>query len=165
MSLLRPITPDDHDFVLALNHADVELLAPLDEERLGELIAWSDLAHVVSVPSVDTDAGPVGFVITMASGTSYDSTNYRDFAARFDSFYYLDRIVLTASTRRTGLGSRVYDEVEARAARTAPRLCLEVNLDPPNEPSLAFHRGRGYTEVGTTESNGHTVVLLEKRLA
>lgn len=164
MSVLRPITPADHGFVLGLNEANVELLAPLDETRLRELLTWSDLAHIVSGPGVDSDSGPVGFVITMGSGTSYDSPNYRDFAARFDSYYYLDRIVLAASTRRTGLGSRVYDEVEARAAQTAPRLCLEVNLDPPNEPSLAFHRGRGYVEVGTTQSNGHTVVLMEKQL-
>lgn len=159
MSVLRPITAADHEFVLALNEEHVELLAPMDEDRLGQLLGWTDLASVIQL-----DGTPAGFVLTMASGSSYDSPNYRWFAARCPSFYYLDRVVLTERTRRTGLGTRAYDEIEARAAELAPALCLEVNLEPPNQPSLAFHAGRGYREVGRAESNGHLVSLLVKDL-
>ena len=55
-----------------------------------------------------------------------------------------------------------YDELEAGCGR--PVMCLEVNLDPPNEPSLAFHRARGYTEVGRRECGGRLVLMLAKRL-
>ena len=158
--LLRPITPADRDFVLDLNEAHVELLAPMSADRLDALLGWTDLGCVV-----DPGTGPVGFVLTMPSGTAYDSDNYRWYAERYPDFYYLDRIVLLPTTRRAGLGTRVYDAVEARAATLATRLCLEVNLDPPNEPSLAFHRGRGYTQVGTQEVGGHVVSLLVKELS
>jgi predicted GNAT superfamily acetyltransferase len=158
-SVLRRIAEEDRDYVLALNEEHVELLAPMDDARLGQLLGWADLAAVVEV-----EGNRTGFVITMPSGTTYDSSNYAWFAKRYPAFYYLDRVVLESTSRRGGLGTRVYDEVEARAAELAPVMCLEVNLEPPNEPSLLFHEKRGYTEVGRTESNGHVVSLLVKRL-
>jgi predicted GNAT superfamily acetyltransferase len=44
-------------------------------------------------------------------------------------------------------------------------MALEVNLQPPNPGSLAFHTGRGYAEVGRLGDEDHTVVLLTKELA
>lgn len=152
MTLLRPITSRDVAYVLALNEADVELLAPLSAARLEQLQEWADLACVI-----DAGEGPVGFVLTFASGTPYDSPNYAWFAARYPDFYYLDRIVLAPSARRGGLGGRVYDEVAHRAGDRP--FCLEVNADPPNEPSLAFHAARGFVEVGRLGEPGHVVSL------
>ncbi len=34
----------------------------------------------------------------------------------------------------------------------ADHLALEVNVDPPNEVSLAFHAGLGFTEVGRQDT-------------
>lgn len=164
MSLLRPITPADHDRVLAWNEAHVELLAPLDEARLVQLLGWTDLGSVIT-----DDGRDVGFVLTFASGTAYDSPNYRWFTAHLgrqghDAFYYLDRVVVDPSVRRSGIGSRVYDEIEERARQVGRVMCLEVNLDPPNEPSLEFHRRRGYVEVGQDLATGHLVSLMVKEL-
>ncbi|MET3962159.1 putative GNAT superfamily acetyltransferase [Marmoricola sp. OAE513] len=158
-SLLRPITPGDHALVLDLNETNVELLAPLDEPRLVELVAAAETAAVISHEGRD-----VGFVITFADGAGIDGPNFEWFSARHPGFLYLDRIVLDASARRTGIGSRVYDELEARAAERGPVLCLEVNIEPPNDASLAFHRARGFVEVGQQEANGHVVSLMEKRV-
>lgn len=157
--LLRPIAEDDVPDVLALNEANVELLAPLDAARLEQLQGWASRADVVEVDTV-----VAGFVITMSPGTGYDSPNYRWFAARYGSaFHYLDRIVLSDDFRRLGLGSRVYDIVEADALE-AGRLALEVNVEPPNAASLAFHAGRGFTEVGRLGETGKTVAMLAKSL-
>ncbi|MDP3892057.1 GNAT family N-acetyltransferase [Nocardioides sp.] len=140
---LRPITPADHSFVLELNERNVELLAPMDESRLLQLIGWTDRADLVVV-----DDSPAGFVLTFAAGTAYDSENYRWFTERFGGdFYYLDRIVLDERFRRMGLGAFVYDALEERAASYS-RMVLEVNSEPPNLPSLAFHERRGYVAVG-----------------
>jgi predicted GNAT superfamily acetyltransferase len=159
VSVLRPITPADRPQVLAWNDQHVDLLSPLDDARLGELLGWADLGAVISPDGRDT-----GFVLTFASGTAYDSANYAWFSARYDTFYYLDRVVVDPSVRRTGIGTRVYDEIEQRACELAPVMCLEVNLDPPNEPSLQFHRRRGYVEVGRDHATGHLVGLLVKEL-
>ena len=89
--------------------------------------------------------------------------HYLWFGARHRSFYYLDRIVLHREYRRQGLGTYVYDEVEAVAAPYG-RLALEVNLVPRNDVSLAFHAGRGYVEVGRLGDDEHLVSLMEKTL-
>lgn len=158
MTRTRPMVPDDHVEVLALNADFVELLSPIDEERLQRLVAWSDRALVVEL-----DGGFAGFVLTFATGSAYDGENFAWFGARYDDLHYLDRIVLAPHTRRQGVASAVYDELERDCGR--PVLCLEVNLEPPNEASLAFHRGRGYVEVGQRESGGHLVSMMAKALA
>lgn len=158
-ALLRPITPADHAAVLAWNHDNVELLAPLDAARLEQLLGWADAASVIT-----HDGNDVGFVITFAAGTAYDSANYRWFSERHQRFLYLDRIVIDSSVRRAGVASRVYDAIQAQAADLGEVLCLEVNLDPPNDPSLAFHARRGFVEVGQQEAGGHRVSLQELRI-
>lgn len=159
MPKLRRIEPADHVQVLALNEANVEALAPMDEDRLLELDKIADRFDVI-----DVDGGFGGFVVTFAPGSAYDSENYRWFTERYaDRFYYLDRIVLSDRFRRQGLGTFVYDEVE-RVAAAYERLTLEVNLLPPNDASLAFHGARGYLEVGTLGDDEHLVSLMEKKL-
>ena len=158
MPKLRRIEPADHAQVLALNEANVEALAPMDEARL---VALDRIADRFDVIDVDGEFG--GFVITFGPGSSYDSENYRWFSERHRDFYYLDRIVLAEEHRRRGLGTFVYDEIE-QVARRYGRLGLEVNLVPRNDVSLAFHDRRGYVEVGRLGDAAHLVSLMEKRL-
>ncbi len=154
---LRPVAPADHADVLALNERNVEVLAPLDEARLVELESLADTAAVIDV------AGSfAGFVITFASGSAYDGENFGWFSSRFADFTYLDRVVIHEDFRRRGLGSRVYDELESTCGR--PLFALEVNLDPPNHASLAFHQARTFVEVGQRVSSGHLVSMFLKTL-
>lgn len=163
---LRPLAAADADdaadvaAVLALNHAEVVNLAPMDEPRLEVLRGLADRFDVIEV-----DGAFGGFVVTFAPGTAYDSENYRWFASRFpDGFYYLDRVVLDPSVRRRGVAGVVYDELEAVAAAYR-RMVLEVNLRPRNAASLAFHARRGYAEVGQLGDEAHLVSLQVKELA
>jgi predicted GNAT superfamily acetyltransferase len=155
---LRPLRDTDLADVLTLNERNVTALAPMDEARLHELRGLADRFDVL-----DVDGAFAGFVVTFASGTAYDSENYRWFTGRHDRFYYLDRIVLHEDFRRRGLGGYVYDELE-RVAAPYTRLCLEVNLVPRNDASLAFHEARGYKEVGRLGDEEHLVSLMEKPL-
>jgi len=146
--------------VLRLNEENVQALAAMDRDRLLALEMWADRFDVVEV-----DGRFAGFVVTFAPGTAYDSENYRWFTERHDDrFYYLDRIVLDDRFRRRGLGGFVYDEMED-VARKHGRLCLEVNLLPRNDASLAFHDRRGFVEVGRLGDDTHLVSLMEKELA
>lgn len=157
--VLRPLVLADHEAVLALNERHVELLAPMDAERLEVLLGLADRAVVV-----DVGGEVAGFALTFAPGTAYDSTHYRWFADRYGPrFYYLDRVVLDGRFRRRGLASRVYDAAEARA-RSYGRLAVEVVSEPPNEPSLAFHAGRGFAEVARSGGGGKQVTMLVKEL-
>jgi len=144
--------------VLELNEQEVFKLAPMDADRLEELHGWCHRFDVVEV-----DGGFGGFVIVFAPGSAYDGDYYRFFGERFTDFLYLDRIVLEKHVRRRGVGAFVYDELEAVAAEHG-RMTLEVNVEPPNPPSLAFHEGRGYVEVGRGGPEGHVVSLMVKSL-
>jgi predicted GNAT superfamily acetyltransferase len=155
---LRPITAADHDDVVALNERHVHLTAPMDRVRLVEFVEAAEHADVIDV------AGEfAGFVITFAVGAAYDGTHFDWFSQKYDDFCYLDRIVIHEDFQRRGLGSFAYDEIEGSCGR--PILALEVNIDPPNEPSLAFHRARGYSEVGQSDASGHLVSLMVKQLS
>jgi predicted GNAT superfamily acetyltransferase len=152
------MTPEDVPEILGLNERNVVNLAPLDEARLKQLCDWAARVEVV-----DVDGAFAGFVITFEVDSAYDSVNFRWFSDRYDDFAYLDRIVLHEDFRRRRLGSFAYDAVE-HAARPHGRLTLEVNLVPRNDPSLAFHAGRGYTEIGRIGDDEHLVSLMEKPL-
>ncbi|MGH3444592.1 MAG: GNAT family N-acetyltransferase [Nocardioidaceae bacterium] len=158
MPLLRPVEDRDADDVLALNERNVEMLAPMDTAKLALLRGMADRFDVL-----DVDGRFAGLVVTFAPQAPYDSPYYQWFSQRYDDFYYLDRIVLHEEFRRRGLGTEAYDEVETTAKRHC-RMLLEVNLVPRNEPSLAFHAGRGYAEVGQLGDDVHKVSLQEKPL-
>ena len=161
---LRPIEPHDVPTVLALNEADVAVLSPMDGERLAALQAW---AHRADVVEVDDSEGPevAGFVIVMDGDSSYDAENFAWFTERFGTeLHYLDRVVVAPRFRRRGLAGLIYDAVEKDAAARG-RLTLEVNARPANEPSLAFHAGRGFAEVGQrTYTDGTLVSMMAKEL-
>ncbi|MEP6528127.1 MAG: GNAT family N-acetyltransferase [Nocardioidaceae bacterium] len=157
---LRPITDSDVSTVLALNAADVAALSPLDHERLTLLRKQAAHALVAEV------AGEiVGFVLTFAPGSGYDSDNFAWFSQRYVSgFLYLDRIVVGQSYRRRRIAGRMYDALEDEA-RAYGRLVCEVNSQPANPASLAFHSARGYAEVGhLSHGPGKVTVMLCKEL-
>lgn len=140
---------------LALNNAAVPHVNELDADRLAELVGLSSLAVAARV-----EDALVGFAIVMAPGVPYDSPNYRWFNERHDDVRYLDRIVVDPRVRRAGVGRRLYDAVfdHARAGGSA-RVGCEVNLEPPNPGSRAFHRELGFVEVGRQATYGDTVVV------
>lgn len=152
---IRPLGPSDADDVLALNDEVVHKLAPMDLERYRWFLEQADAAW-----AADHDGAFAGFVLLLGPGLAYDSDNYRWFSARHDRFLYLDRVAVASTHRRAGLGTAIYDAVEARAAAQRLPVLLEVNVEPPNHASLAFHERRGYDEVGTLEHPGGKVVRL-----
>jgi predicted GNAT superfamily acetyltransferase len=157
---LRPYQPADADAVLALNQSSLDAVTSLDAARL-DLLAG--LAAQVSV-MVDRDV-VAGFAMVFAPGSSYDSANYAWFATRYDDFRYLDRVVVAPTHRRRGVGTALYDHLEASASPSG-RMALEVYVEPPNVASLAFHQARGYTEQGRLpQPGGKVCTMLVKQLA
>ncbi|HWJ62742.1 MAG TPA: GNAT family N-acetyltransferase [Acidimicrobiales bacterium] len=158
--VLRPLTPADAATVLAINEASVHHLAPLDEDEYRWFLDEAELAW-----GAEVDGELAGFVFVLEPGLAYESRNYAWFSERYDGFAYLDRVAIDERARRRGVGTAIYDAVEAHAAERGVPLLLEVNVQPANEPSLAFHASRGFQEVGTLDHDGGAKVvrLLEKR--
>ena len=156
---IRRLADADAQAVLDLNEMSVALTGPLDGESLASNVAIASEALVCEV-----EGSVAAFAIAYAPGAAYGSANYRWHTARFDDFLYLDRIVVGADFRRRGVATALYDALE-QVASAHGRMVCEVNFEPPNHESLAFHHGRGYLDVGhLTHPDGHHVVMMEKPL-
>lgn len=155
-SNLQPVRTVDLDEVLELNRASTPHVGQLDRARLTSIIDECSFALVAR-----DDSGRLGgFVLVLAPGAEYDSPNYRWFADRYDDFRYVDRIAVDPGLHRSGLGRRLYGAVFDHArADGAPIVTAEVNVDPPNPVSMAFHTSWGFTEVGRQSTYGGSVTV------
>ncbi|MDV6332479.1 GNAT family N-acetyltransferase [Asticcacaulis sp. 201] len=124
-----------------LNQDHAEALSSLSLASLERLIGGAHLAATVD----DGD----GLVIVCDQASDYDSPNFLWFKARYDRFVYVDRIVVSDTRRGEGLARQLYDTVFAAArADGHSQVVCEVNYDPPNPGSDAFHDRLGFVEVG-----------------
>lgn len=157
MITFRDATEEDAQAICALNDAVVAVTSPMDTDRFKYLL---DLSN----PCIAAEkAGEViGFVLAMQIGAGYENDNFNWFAARLNNFVYIDRIVIGAAGQRQGLGVKLYDAVaEAARAQGCLVMCAEMDLDPPNEESLAFHAKSGFVPLGTRAYDTGKVVSMQ----
>lgn len=184
MVTIRNIKADDLGETLAINQANVPEVGDLDAPRLADLHAMSSIALGVftdhpadgertegkgtRVTGGNSNFTLLGFCLVLPPEVGYTSVNYRWFMERYTDAFYLDRVAFDASARRRGLGTELYAAVEDRIRSRYPdvaRLGLEVNCDPPNEPSLRFHSRLGFREVGRQSTPyGIEVALMTKMM-
>jgi uncharacterized protein len=84
-----------------------------------------------------------------------------------DNFVYVDRVVVAPAARGKGHARALYTDLFQRAKSAGhTRIVCEVNLDPPNPVSDAFHASLGFSEIGRAPIPGHakTVRYLLRRL-
>lgn len=145
---IAPIEPAHFPAVLALNGSVVEKTGPLDAARLAWMLG--DAFQAVQI-----GGGGDAFMLAFAEGAAYDSPNYRWLAAKYPRFTYVDRIVVAPHTRGRGLARRLYEQLIAATQLSGrPVVTCEVNLDPPNPGSDAFHAALGFAEVGRGSPDG-----------
>ena len=141
---IRPADPDDLPAILALNEESVDVLAPLSRERLDLLFARASYSRV----ALDRDE-VIGFLLAFGSDADHDSVNFCWFAARYARFLYVDRVVVRAARRGSGVGSLLYDDLFAFARSAGyERVTCEIDAEPPNPRSASFHDRFGFREVG-----------------
>lgn len=156
---LRAATADDSSAIVAMNHAVVDVTSPMDESRLAAIVA--DGANV-QVALCDGDTA--GFLMTLPAGCRYSSSNYQWFDARLKAFLYIDRIVISARHRGAGIGSKFYRHaIDQARARQLHWLAAEMNIRPPNDTSLAFHRKHGFVEIGQQTLAADKTVSMQLR--
>ncbi|MFE0014426.1 GNAT family N-acetyltransferase [Mesorhizobium sp. NPDC059054] len=137
----------DEAAVLVLNNENAAELSWLEPEELSALIGTSFSASRIG----DLEA----FLLTFDQTAAYDSPNFLWFRGRYPRFVYVDRIVVAASARGRGHARRLYEDLFARAAAAGHDIVTcEVNLDPPNPTSDAFHAALGFRAVGEAVIHG-----------
>jgi predicted GNAT superfamily acetyltransferase len=107
------------------------------------------------------------FLLAFDQSASYDSSNYMWFRQRYNRFVYVDRVVVSPSVRGRGYARLLYTDLFEQARRAAHHVVVcEVNSDPPNPASDAFHAAFEFEEVGraTTHEGSKTVRYLARAL-
>lgn len=151
---------EDEDFILALNNASAPGVSEMDAEDYRNI---AGLAHRVLI--AELDGKPCGFLILIQPGTSYKSDNYGWFEKTFDRHLYIDRIAISEFAKGKGVGRAFYDEASRIAAKNGDRrLTCEVNVEPPNPESMAFHTRLGFRHLHTRPSGKKIVAMLERPL-
>jgi uncharacterized protein len=127
--------------LLALNNENAYQLSHLSLAEFDRLIREAFFAAAVG----EADA----LLLTFDQTADYDSPNFLWFREHYDRFVYVDRVVTTASARGKGYARALYTDLFQRAkAAGHSRVVCEVNFDPPNPVSDAFHAALGFVEVG-----------------
>jgi len=155
-------TAADHPEILALNERGLPHVNRISADDLAEFAAQSFYFRIAR-----EDAKLAGFLLAFSQEASYGSPNFLWFRDRYPRFVYVDRIVVAPSSRREGIGCRLYADLEHAARAHAPVLTCEVNLEPPNPGSFAFHDRFGFCEVGRQHTDGGAklVCLMSKDLS
>ena len=151
---IRKAEEKDYPFILRVNEENVEVLSPMDESRVREFSKWSELFLIA-----EADGTPAAFLFALREGLAdYDSENYLWFSKNYEKFLYIDRIVIDAPYRRTGVGKALYQEVFRYADATGvPFVTAEIDTEPYNEVSLGFHQAMGFREVGVQRVRNNSI--------
>jgi hypothetical protein len=132
----------DAAIMLPLNNAHAEETSALDEGSLTALIDMAFYARGI-------DRGATALLIALDQNAAYNSPNFLWFKACRESFVYIDRIIISSAARGQGIARSLYEDLFAAAIQAGhDRVVCEVNIDPPNRVSEAFHAAMGFDAVG-----------------
>jgi predicted GNAT superfamily acetyltransferase len=142
--ILRKAETKDFKRILELNEESVQFLSPMDMGKLEHLRSQSEMINVIEVDGIVE-----AFVLTLRQGKDYDSLSYIWFSDHYDSFLYVDRIVVSEKMQGKGLGQMLYKSVFDHAKKIGvPYIVADIYIDPPNTVSLNFHEKFGFEKVG-----------------
>ena len=139
-----PAASLDRTALLALNNRHAAELSPLDDAGLARLLRIA--ARATAVAPADA------LLIALDQDADYDSPNFQWWRQRRERFVYVDRLVVAEHARGRGLARRLYADLFA--AIGTGTVTLEVNSDPPNPASDAFHTALGFAVFGEAHLPG-----------
>ena len=157
---IRPVEKSDISEIQRLNEAVVPHVNSIPDSDFIKFMQISSFFLVI-----EDDFGRVaGFIIVLGPSVKYNSPNYRYFCERYDHFDYVDRIVIAEEFRGKGCGTAFYKYLRENSAQEY--ITCEVNLEPPNPRSVAFHTQLGFKEVAqlqTDESKKRVSLMVVNR--
>ena len=158
---ISDVTQGDLEEVWGLNQASVPDVSSVE---LAEMRWFATHAHYFRVARLEDKLA--GFLIGLRPGLSYRSPNYRWFSENYRDFGYIDRVAVSATARRNGVATRLYEDFAASLDAAVSVLTCEVNIRPANESSMRYHERYGFVQVGTQQTEGgkKEVALMEMKI-
>ena len=138
--MIRELHSRDIEGVLKLNNESVPAVNKLLTGDLENILSMSKKSW-----GIEIGENIVAALITLESGEPYQSDNYIWLETQFNNFCYVDRIMVDVAAKRNGYGKKLYATLESYAKEMGIEVLLcEVNVEPPNPHSLAFHTDLGW---------------------
>ena len=152
---------DELPYILKMNQEALPAVSSVSIEDMEHFLYIVDYFRTLKVENKIA-----GFLIALSPGKEYSSLNYKWFEKTYDSFMYVDRIVIDTNYHRNGLGTSFYNDLETFSIKKSSRITCEVNIRPKNEGSMVFHENYGFEQVGTqtTEEGKKEVSLMSYEL-
>jgi predicted GNAT superfamily acetyltransferase len=126
--------------LLKLNNDFADKLSSLDAKSASQLLGQCFMAAHI---------GDDALLLALDQDAAYDNPNFRWFKQRFAYFVYIDRVVVSEKLHGQGIGRALYRALFSRAAAKGhERVVCEINFDPPNPGSDAFHMAMGFEMIG-----------------
>jgi predicted GNAT superfamily acetyltransferase len=157
---IRDLRLLDTTTILSLNNEHAQETSALDDASLTALLGMAFYARGV-------DGGATAFLIALDHNASYGSPNFMWFKESHKSFVYIDRIIVSPAARGLGIARLLYEDLFTRVKQAGhDRVVCEVNIEPPNLASEAFHVAMGFDGVGqaTIYDGTKTVRYFQKTL-
>lgn len=156
----RALAPGDIAALQALNNQYAAELSWKEPDEFNALLDGAWYTRTIGAPGAPGE----GLLVAFDENAAYDNPNFRWLKVRFNQFVYVDRIVVATSGQ--GYAGALYRDLFEHARRAGhKRIVCEINVDPPNPGSAAFHQKLGFREVGRQKlENGKTVAYFECRL-
>ncbi|ONG53379.1 hypothetical protein BKE38_12260 [Pseudoroseomonas deserti] len=157
--ILRAVAPADQPALLALNNRHDGPVNALAAAGFATLCADAFLA----VGAWGEAGELLGLMVALGPEGPLHGPNHGWIRAHHPEAVYVDRIVVEPAAQGMGIGRRLYAALAAVALQEGlHRLGCEVNLDPPNPESLAFHARLGFAPAGEARDprNGKLVRYL-----
>jgi predicted GNAT superfamily acetyltransferase len=153
VGILHDLGPLDSAHVLRLNNAHAKETSELDEERLAALLREAFYARGI-------DGGATAFLIALDHNSAYENPNFEWFKARRETFVYIDRVIVAQAARGRGIARLLYEDLFATAKLAGhDRVVCEVNIEPPNPASDAFHSAMGFVADGEAAIHNGTKIV------
>ena len=152
---------DELPYILKMNQEALPAVSSVSIEDMEHFLNIVDYFRTLKVENKIA-----GFLIALSPGKDYSSLNYKWFEKTYNSFIYVDRIVIDTNYHRNGLGTTFYNDLETFSIGKSSRITCEVNIRPKNKGSMVFHETYGFEQVGTqtTEEGKKEVSLMSYKL-
>ncbi|CCV07455.1 conserved hypothetical protein [Mesorhizobium metallidurans STM 2683] len=146
-SPIARVSPQDEPAILTLNNEHAAELSWLEAGRLSFLLGEAFYARRIGAIEA--------FIMTFDQDADYDSPNFLWIRERYKRFVYVDRVVVAGHARGRGHARRLYEDLFGHVSRAGQTIVTcEVNAEPPNPASDAFHAALGFVEVGDAVIHG-----------
>lgn len=105
-----------------------------------------------------------GFALGMSSRLPQPDFTQQWFLMRFDSFLYLERLIVAVASRRRGVGRELLQQTLQWAQEMGlERVCCQVHERPPHREAKAFVEAMGFVAIESVMLPSRDIVSLYQR--